>query len=91
MESLGLPWIPFADSGLFNGLRRIQTIFSFSRGLRLRYAPEAWPARRLAVSIAAAGLIHMRGIVLAISVFGKELSQKVRRPCYAARGAPLLR
>jgi hypothetical protein len=30
--------------------------------------------RGQAVSIAAVGLLHMRGIVLGISVFGKELS-----------------
>jgi hypothetical protein len=75
MKSLGFPWIPLADSGLFKGLRRIQTNFFFSRRLQIQYAPRVWLARRLGISIAAAGLIHVRAIVLGILVFRKEMSK----------------
>jgi hypothetical protein len=71
LDSLGFPW-PIRDFS--KGYGESKQFFPFPAVSRSDMRPGSGSLAGLAVSIAAAGLIHVRGIVLAAPLSSKKLS-----------------
>jgi hypothetical protein len=81
---LGFPWIPLAESGFFNRLRRIQIKKSFPASPQLEMGPNAFPSPFLARRTASVQCLF-DGIA-EISAFLNKLRTGFSWPPSASRG-----